>query len=152
LGKVGRAQMKFGRRHTTHSNSSPNMLFSFLQIGIFIALSRFKSSVSCPKKTPVYSTKNTGNVPKYATGGVARRYMHIIFPSLSLVVGLARRSAQCFGESWSGSDEVWETSHYTQQQLSKYAVFISPKSAYLSRYRATCHRYSVRNKPLLTAL
>ena len=77
--------------------------------------------------------------------------MHIALSSIWLETGPARRSAQCFGETWSGSAGVWVQSHHTHLCPSKYAVFISTESACLSRYRASYRQYRAQNTPLFTA-
>jgi len=65
LGKVGRAQMEFRAGHTTHCDIHQNMKFFFLQIGMFITLSRFISPLSCPKHTLFCDTQRVENIPKF---------------------------------------------------------------------------------------
>jgi len=103
LGKVCRAQMKFGGGWSTHWHSHQNMQFYFLEIGMFISQTSSISPVSCLKHTPLYSTQNIRKHPKTFTRG----YILTTLSSISLVVGPAGLSAQCFGESSSGSDRVW---------------------------------------------
>jgi len=69
---------------TAHTAISIKILcFYFLRIGMFIALSRFISPVSCPKHTLVYSTQNVENAPNFITRGIVRRYMRITFACIS---------------------------------------------------------------------
>jgi len=101
------------RAHCTLPQTSKIWCFYFLEICMFIKISRLISLVSCLKHTPVYSTQNPENALKINTRGAVGRYIRVIFSVFSLVVGPARGSAECFGKICSGSDEVWRRAYCT---------------------------------------
>jgi len=81
--------------------------FYLLEIVMFITQTSSISPVSSRKHTPLYSTPNARKHIKPPNRGIVRRHILTTLSSISLVVGPARLSAQCFGESSSGSDGVW---------------------------------------------
>jgi len=86
------------------------------------------SPASCLKHTLSTARKLPDSTPNSLPGVLSGDSCMSLFTCISLVVGPARLSVQCFGKSWSGSDGIWWRLEHTLPLPSKYAVQLSSLS------------------------
>ena len=117
-------------RRTRHTLRYPSkyFVFIFFQIGMFIALSRFISPVSCLKHTPVYSTQTVENAPNFIARGAVGRYMRITFACISAGGRTTSAVGSMVWEKLGGlRRSLVQVTAHTAIFIKKYFVFISSK-------------------------